>query len=194
MAMSLNATPERLAAFSDGVFAVIITIMVLELKPPHEYTFSALIALWPTFLSYAVSYLFIAIVWVNHHHLLRFAEKATPGLIWWNFAHLFLVSFVPFATAWVADSRFSKVPVSLYAIVFVLVDGAYAAFQGETIRQAHKAALSFTARRAAQLRAFATMAGFALAAVVSMKFPFFGFTMICLVLLAFVRPELEPSF
>jgi uncharacterized membrane protein len=71
-------TPERLGAFSDGVFAVIITIMVLELKPPPQPSFAALLSLWPTGLSYAVSYLFIAIVWVNHHHLLRFAEHATP--------------------------------------------------------------------------------------------------------------------
>jgi hypothetical protein len=84
---SRRPTPERLGAFSDGVFAVIITIMVLELKPPPQPSFAALLSLWPTGLSYAVSYLFIAIVWVNHHHLLRFAEHATPQLIWWNFAH-----------------------------------------------------------------------------------------------------------
>src|SRR5580704_19250583 len=80
---------ERLGAFSDAVFAVIITIMVLELKPPEQPTFAALLPLWPTALSYAVSYLFIAIVWLNHHHLLRFAEYPTPRLIWINFAHLF---------------------------------------------------------------------------------------------------------
>jgi len=74
-------TPERLGAFSDGVFAVIITIMVLELKPPPQPSFAALLPLWPTAVSYAVSYLFIAIVWVNHHHLLRFAGHATPRLI-----------------------------------------------------------------------------------------------------------------
>src|SRR6266850_6745033 len=86
-----KATPERLGAFSDGVFAVIITIMVLDLRPPSEATLAALLPLWPTALSYAVSYLFIAIVWVNHHHLLRFAEHATARLIWVNFAHLFMV-------------------------------------------------------------------------------------------------------
>jgi uncharacterized membrane protein len=104
-------TTERLGAFSDGVFAVIITIMVLELKPPSEPSFAALLALWPTALSYAVSYLFIAIVWVNHHHLLRFAGHATPRLIWINFAHLFMVSLVPFSTAWVAGTRLAAVPV-----------------------------------------------------------------------------------
>src|SRR5437899_7075270 len=87
-----KTTPERLAAFSDGVFSVIITIMVLDLKPPAEATLKALLPLWPTALSYAVSYLFVAIIWVNHHHLLRFTREATSELIWWNFAHLFMVS------------------------------------------------------------------------------------------------------
>src|ERR1700739_2387529 len=79
-----KTTPERLAAFSDGVFAVIITIMVLDLKPPTEKTLRALLPLWPPALSYAVSYFFIAIIWVNHHHLLRFTHSATPQLIWWT--------------------------------------------------------------------------------------------------------------
>jgi uncharacterized membrane protein len=87
-------TPERLGAFSDGVFAVIITIMVLDLKPPPPPSFAALLPLWPTGVSYAVSYLFVAIVWVNHYHLLRFAYHATPGLIWWNFAHLFATPII----------------------------------------------------------------------------------------------------
>src|SRR5438034_4993646 len=123
-----KTTPERLAAFSDGVFSVIITIMVLDLKPPAEATLKALLPLWPAALSYAVSYLFIAIIWVNHHHLLRFAEHATPRLIWVNFAHLFMVSLVPFSTAWVADTRLAAVPVFVYAAVFVLVNLAYCAF------------------------------------------------------------------
>jgi len=82
-------TPERLSAFSDGVFAVLITVLVLDLRPPELPTFKALLSLWPTWLSYAVSYLFIAIVWTNHHHLLRYATEATPRLMWFNFAHLF---------------------------------------------------------------------------------------------------------
>jgi uncharacterized membrane protein len=70
--------------FSDGVFAVLITVLVLELRPPELPTFKALLLLWPTWLSYAVSYLFIAIVWVNHHHLMRYASEATPRLMWFN--------------------------------------------------------------------------------------------------------------
>jgi len=84
-----RATPERLSAFSDGVFAVLITVLVLDLRPPEQPTFKALLSLWPTGLSYAVSYLFIAIVWTNHHYLMRYATEATPRLLWFNFAHLF---------------------------------------------------------------------------------------------------------
>jgi uncharacterized membrane protein len=99
-----KTTPDRLGAFSDAVLAVIITIMVLELKAPEEATFLALLPLWPTAISYAVSYLFIAIIWLNHHHLLHFVSHTTPALIWVNFAHLFGVSLVPFATAWIAHA------------------------------------------------------------------------------------------
>ena len=77
--MLRSATPERLTLFSDGVFAVLITVLVLELRPPERHTFDALLALWPTWLSYAVSYLFIAIVWTNHHYLMRYASEATPN-------------------------------------------------------------------------------------------------------------------
>lgn len=80
--------------FSDAVFAVLITVLVLELRPPALPTFNPLLSLWPTWLSYAVSYLFIAIVWANHHHLLHYANEATPGLMWFNFAHLFSVSLL----------------------------------------------------------------------------------------------------
>ena len=97
-----NINADRLIAFSDAVFAVIVTVMVLELKAPDEPAFSALWPLWPTAISYAVSYLFIAIIWINHHHLMRFVGPPTLGLIWINFIHLFMVSLLPFATAWVA--------------------------------------------------------------------------------------------
>jgi uncharacterized membrane protein len=93
-----KATPERLSTFSDAVFAVLITVPVLELRPPAIPTFKSLLSLWPTWLSYAVSYLFIAIVWTNHHHLLRYATEATPRLLWFNFANLFSVSLLPLAT------------------------------------------------------------------------------------------------
>lgn len=94
-----RATPKRLSLFSDGVFAVLITVLVLELHPPEFPTFEALLALWHSWLSCAISYLFVAIVWTNHHHLLRYASEATPRLIWFNFAHLFSVSLLPLSAA-----------------------------------------------------------------------------------------------
>jgi uncharacterized membrane protein len=120
-----TVTPDRMNAFSDGVFVVIITILVLELRPPKEASFGALLELWPTAVSYAISYLFIAIVWVNHHHLLRFPNVATHSLIWGNFVHLFAVSLMPFATAWIASTRLGAVPVAFYAGDFFLVNATY---------------------------------------------------------------------
>jgi TMEM175 potassium channel family protein len=115
-----RATPERLSTFSDGVFAVLITVLVLELRPPEIPTFNALLALWPTWLSYAVSYLFIAIVWTNHHYLMRYATEATSRLLWFNFAHLFSMSLLPLSTAWMAVSKLAPEPVAFYAAVFFL--------------------------------------------------------------------------
>src|SRR5262249_22030482 len=120
-------TPERLSAFSDGVFAVLITVLVLELRPPELPTFKALLSLWPTWLSYAVSYLFIAVVWANHHHLMHYASEATPRLMWFNFAHLFSVSLLPLSTAWMAVSELAPQPVAFYAVVFFLVNVTYIA-------------------------------------------------------------------
>src|SRR5215831_14343731 len=123
----------RLAAYSDAVFAVIVTIMVLELKAPDQASFSALWPLWPTAISYAVSYLFIAIIWINHDHLMRFVGTPTLGLIWINFVHLFMVSFLPFATAWLARTRLASSPVVFYAGLFVCVDIAYNFFERKVL-------------------------------------------------------------
>src|SRR3954447_6707866 len=105
-------TAHRLAAYSDAVFAVIVTIMVLELEAPEEASFAALWPLWPTVISYAVSYLFIAIIWINHHHLMRFVGAPTLRLMWTNFIHLFLVSLLPVATAWIARTHLASSPVA----------------------------------------------------------------------------------
>ena len=183
-------TPERLGAFSDGVFAVIITIMVLELKPPPQPSFSALLPLWPTVVSYAVSYLFIAIVWVNHHHLLRFAGHATPRLIWWNFAHLFAVSLVPVSTAWVAVTRFAAAPVAVYAAVFVMVNSAYVAFVWEVLAQAEvQKKVSPRMQQVTRVRSVVTLGIFAIAMVISVKFPLWGFGLVPCVLFGYLRPE-----
>ena len=181
--------PERLGAFSDAVIAVIITIMVLELKAPEQATFAALGALWPTALSYAVSYLFIAIIWINHHHLMRFVREPTNRLIWLNFLHLFLVSLVPFATQWAARTRLGAAPVVVWASVFVCVDLAYLAFERAVMAQADVSQVPEKARRQARLRSLVTVAIFAAAGVAAFASPPWGVALICLALSLFVRPE-----
>jgi uncharacterized membrane protein len=186
---SQKPTPERLGAFSDGVFAVIITIMVLELKPPEDPTFAGLFPLWPTALSYAVSYQFIAIVWLNHHHLLRFIDYPAPRLIWINFAHLFAVSLVPFATAWVARTRLAAAPVFVYAAVFVLVELAYLQFEHLALAQAVVEKISLRAQRLAKIRSFVAFGLFLSAMLLSLMFPLWGFGLVCCAVLLHLRPE-----
>ncbi|MGZ8842738.1 MAG: TMEM175 family protein [Pyrinomonadaceae bacterium] len=113
-------TRNRLEAFSDGVIAIIITIMVLELRPPHEATLSALRPLAPVFLSYALSFVFVGIYWSNHHHLLQVVEHVNGGVLWANLHLLFWLSLTPFATAWIGESRFAPWPVAVYGIVLLL--------------------------------------------------------------------------
>ena len=175
--------------FSDGVFAVLITILVLELKPPHADIFSALLPLWPTGLSYAVSYFFIAIVWVNHHHLFSYAEVATPRLVWSNFAHLFSVSLIPFTTEWIADSRLAAAPVALYAAVFVLVNVTYLALCWEAVDRPAREDVSQRMRRLLQMRSFVTIGVFAAAAVVALWWPVVAMVLISLCLVGYLRPD-----
>ena len=185
-------TADRLAMYSDAVFAVIVTIMVLELKAPDEPAFSALWPLWPTAISYVVSYLFIAIIWINHHYLMRLVGPPTPGLIWINFAHLFMVSLVPFATAWVARTRLASPAVVLYAGLFVCVDIAYNVFEHEVFR-ASPSQLSTRTRRLARRRSLAVLAIFTIAILVAFVLPRLAFGLVCAALILHLRPE-APSF
>jgi uncharacterized membrane protein len=147
-----KATADRLAAYSDAVFAVIVTIMVLELEAPDEPAFSALWPLWPTAVSYAVSYLFIAIIWINHHYLMRLVGPPTLRLICINFVHLFMVSLLPFATAWIARTRLASSPVVFYAGLFVCIDIAYNVFERDVLARADATQVPGRARRIARLR------------------------------------------
>lgn len=185
----MRRTPERLSAFSDGVFAVLITVLVLELRPPELPTFKALLSLWPSWLSYAVSYLFIAIVWANHHHLLRYATEATSRLIWFNFAHLFSVSLLPLSTAWMAVSRLAPQPVAFYAAVFFLVNATYIALIWELIGRESVKEVSPKERKIMRFRSIATLGIFAAAAVVALKYPLAGLGMCCCCLIVYLKPE-----
>jgi uncharacterized membrane protein len=183
------ATPERTIFFSDAVFAIVMTILVLDLHPPESATVAALLSLWPRALSYAVSYLFLAIVWLNHHYLLRYVELATPRFLWGNFAHLFAVSLVPFATAWIAGTHLAAIPVALYATIFVLVNGTYLVLRWEGIDRVAGEQLSPRVRRLLHLRSLGTLAVFGVAGLIAVKFPLAGMLLICACLILYLRPE-----
>src|SRR2546421_7194115 len=184
-----RAPPERLSAFSDGVFAVLITVLVLELRPPQLPTFKALLLLWPTWLSYAVSYVFIAIVWTNHHHLMRYATEVRPRLIWFNFAHLFSVSLLPLSTAWMAVSELAPQPVAFYAAVFFLVNMTYISLIWELIDRTPVKEVSPKEHRIMRFRSIVTLCLFGAAAVLALKYPRVGLGTCVCCLLVYLKPE-----
>ena len=184
-------TADRLTTFSDAVFAVIVTVMVLELKAPDQPAFSALGPLWPTAISYAVSYLFIAIIWINHHYLMRFVGPPTLGLIWINFAHLFEVSLLPFATAWIARTQLASSPVVFYAGLFVCIDIAYNVFERGVLADAKQ--LSARTRRIARRRSLVVLASFTTAMLIAFVAPRVGFGLICAALILHLRPDVSGS-
>jgi len=115
----------RIEAFSDGVIAIIITIMVLELKAPAEAGLQHLLALWPVFTAYVLSYAYVAIYWGNHHRLLHFATRVSNGLVWSNIGLLFALSLVPFATAYLGEQHFSREATLVYLLVMLLPSVTY---------------------------------------------------------------------
>ena len=165
-------TARRLAAYSDAVFAVIVTVMVLELRATDQPAFSALWPLWPTAISYAVSYL---------------------RLIWINFVHLFMVSLLPFATAWIARTRLASSPVVFYAGLFVCIDIAYNLFEREVLIHAEPTQVSERTRRLARRRSLGVLASFTTAMLVAFVAPRLAFGLICCVLILHLRPDVPGS-
>jgi len=119
----------RLEAFSDGVIAIIITIMVLELKVPHGVELAALKPLLPVFLSYVLSFIYVGIYWNNHHHLLHTAQQVSGGIMWANLHLLFWLSLIPFVTGWMGENHFAALPTSLYGVVLLMAAFAYLILQ-----------------------------------------------------------------
>src|SRR5215467_10016842 len=115
----------RLEAFSDGVLAIIITIMVLELKVPHAVEFAALKPLLPVLLSYVLSFIYIGIYWNNHHHLFQATEQVSGGILWANLHLLFWLSLFPFTTGWMGENGFASMPTAVYGFVLVMAATAY---------------------------------------------------------------------
>jgi uncharacterized membrane protein len=126
----------RLEAFSDGVLAIIITIMVLELKVPHQSDLTALTPLVPVFLTYLLSFLYVGIYWNNHHHLLKACRKVTAPMMWANLHLLFWLSLFPFVTGWMGENHFATTPTALYGVVLLLAAIAYYILQWQVVAAA----------------------------------------------------------
>jgi len=125
---------DRLAAFSDGVLAIIITIMVLELKAPHSAEWSELLKLLPVFLSYVLSFIYVGIYWNNHHHLLQACSHVNGAILWANTHLLFWLSLIPFATAWMGENHFESAPSMLYGVSLLMPAIAYFILQRVLLR------------------------------------------------------------
>jgi uncharacterized membrane protein len=119
----------RLEAFSDGVIAIIITIMVLDLKVPHGESFAALAPTLPIFMMYLLSYVYVGIYWNNHHHMLHACGKVTGAILWANLHLLFWLSLIPFTTAWMGENHFTSAPLALYGFVLLMAGMAYVILQ-----------------------------------------------------------------
>ena len=124
----------RLEAFSDGVIAIIITIMVLELKVPHATDLAGLRPLAPVFLSYVLSFVYVGIYWNNHHHTFHVVERVTGGVLWANLHLLFWLSLIPFVTGWMGENHFAPLPVALYGVVLLMCALAYPILLANAIR------------------------------------------------------------
>jgi uncharacterized membrane protein len=184
------STPERISGYTDAVFAVVITIMVLELRPPSSARIGALLGLWPTVVSYVVSYLFIAIIWINHHFLMGYVRQTTLRVIWFNFIHLFFVSLLPFATAWIARTELAQAPVVVYTTLFFVTDGAYNLLEIEILRNSSD--FSGAEYRASRRRSLIALVLFATAALLALLQPAAGMSFVVLALLLHVRPDVRP--
>lgn len=131
----------RLEAFSDGVLAIIITIMVLEIKVPHGHQWADLEKLIPVFLSYILSFIYIGIYWNNHHHMMHTVKHVSGGILWANLHLLFWLSLIPFVTGWMGENHFEKQPTALYGIVLLMAAIAYFILQRQIIRSQGKDAV-----------------------------------------------------
>jgi uncharacterized membrane protein len=188
MRTPIRAAVDRLSGYSDAVFAVIVTIMVLQLRPPHSASFAALLPLGPTIVTYVLSYVFIAIIWINHHHLTNLIVNPSTRLIWINFVHLFLVSLLPFTTSWIAQTDLARVPTITYAALFVLTDGAYNVFEHSVLKRTD--IIDERSRRVARRRSTLALGLFTAAAAAAALEPWIGFSLICVALVLHLKPDI----
>lgn len=178
----------RLEAFSDGVLAIIITIMVLELKVPHGASLDDLKPLWPVFLSYVLSFIYIGIYWNNHHHMLHAASRVNGAILWANQLLLFWLSLVPFVTAWMGENHFAPVPVALYGVVLFLAAISYTIL-ARTLAAHHGADSKLARALGADIKGKASLAIYLTAILVASSWPGVAGLLYALVALIWLIPD-----
>jgi uncharacterized membrane protein len=183
-----NKEITRLELFSDAVFAILITIMVLEFKVPHEYTFEALVSLMPIAFSYVLSFVFLIIYWNNHHHLLKLFKTITPGGMWANAHLLFWLSLVPFATAWMGESHGEQAPAFVYGAVLLMCAIAYFILQKSIISQ-HPVHSLVRSRIGSDWKGYTSLILYALALVLSFVYTPFAYVLFVVVALMWIVPD-----
>jgi uncharacterized membrane protein len=184
-----DLSPARVEAFSDGVIAIIITIMVLELHVPASGATKALEALWPTAASYVLSYLLVSIYWIQHHHLFSFVHKVSVRILWTNIILLFFMSLIPFFTAYVGQTRMSSLSVLLYAVVMFLAGCSfYALREAIAVDHFHGSDAMEMANQAAARKNVISLGIFVLAMATAYWHPAVGMALVLMVAVTYLVP------
>ena len=178
----------RLETFSDGVIAIIITIMVLEMRVPHGTDLAALRPLIPVFLSYVLSFAFLAIYWNNHHHLLHATKRVTGSIMWANAHLLFWLSLIPFATAWYGENHGGPWPTALYGLVLLMAAVAYTLLQTAIVASQGKDS-HLAASLGSDVKGKASLAGYIAAIALAFKLPWLSAALYVAVALLWLMPD-----
>jgi uncharacterized membrane protein len=188
MTMATAMHKGRMEAFSDGVIAIIITIMVLELKVPHGADLAALLPLAPVFLSYVLSFIYVAIYWNNHHHLLQAAKHVNGPILWANVHLLVWLSLFPFATGWMGENHFAPLPVALYGVVLFAAAIAYTILVRVLLRH-HEAGSTLHRAIGADRKGKLSVAIYVTGTLVSLWQPWIGFALYSVVAVIWLVPD-----
>jgi len=178
----------RLEAFSDGVIAIIITIMVLELKLPHGHDLHALAEVLPHFCAYVMSFVYVGIYWNNHHHLLHTAERVSGGILWANLHLLFWLSLVPFASEWLGETHSAPVPTALYGVLLLMAAISYTVLQVAIIRR-HGASSKLQAAVGRDFKGKVSMVLYAVAIPLALYLPLAADALYAVVALTWLVPD-----
>lgn len=181
-------TKGRLEAFSDGVLAIIITIMVLELKVPHGADWEALAPIVPVLLSYVLSFVYVGIYWNNHHHLLHAATKVTGGVLWANLHLLFWLSLIPFGTAWMGENHFAPLPVALYGAIFFMAACGYFIL-AHTLARVHGAESRIARALGHDVKGKTSLVVYAIAIALAFRYPLLASGLYAAVALMWLVPD-----